>query len=200
MDFVNHCRAPGLKDASAADGLGGWGCAFSSVRRAAAVWFLRLLQCLHDDRDCCARSDPLAIVIMGRRDQHSRRRVYTLAGVVGRLGTRPTLRDEVCSCAEYRQSGCSVANRGRGLRLCSLQHLWEFLAFCNLVLGVARLRLQLQHAATCSPPTLEPTVGHTTGINPSRLVPGAGMGTLTGPRELVHGERESFIGGYRWQA
>jgi hypothetical protein len=23
--------------------------------------------------------------------------------------------------------------------------------------------------------------------------------TLTGPRELVHGERESFIGGYRWQ-
>jgi short-subunit dehydrogenase involved in D-alanine esterification of teichoic acids len=21
----------------------------------------------------------------------------------------------------------------------------------------------------------------------------------TGPRELVHGERESFIGGYRWQ-
>jgi hypothetical protein len=22
---------------------------------------------------------------------------------------------------------------------------------------------------------------------------------LAGPRELVHGERESFIGGYRWQ-
>jgi hypothetical protein len=24
-------------------------------------------------------------------------------------------------------------------------------------------------------------------------------GTLAGPRRLVHGERESFIGGYRWQ-
>jgi hypothetical protein len=25
------------------------------------------------------------------------------------------------------------------------------------------------------------------------------IGLVTGPRELVHGERESFIGGYRWQ-
>nr|WP_072501191.1 DUF6188 family protein [Mycobacterium intracellulare] len=25
------------------------------------------------------------------------------------------------------------------------------------------------------------------------------IGVLTGPREMVHGERESFIGGYRWQ-
>jgi hypothetical protein len=43
--FVSHCRATGLKNARAGDGLGGWGCALASIFLAPAMRFLRLLQC-----------------------------------------------------------------------------------------------------------------------------------------------------------